>query len=81
VAPGRHRAGRDDVLLGASGQLRLVDPMSNSSTGTLWFLPTQNVDQPRWRSTSAQNAFSIGMCVLLPGKPVALSAIVAKPFW
>ncbi len=55
--------------------------MSNSSTGTLWFLPTQNVFQPLSRSTSAQNAFSIGMCVLLLGKPVALSAIVAKLFW
>jgi hypothetical protein len=58
----------------------LEAPMSNSSTGMLWFLP-QKVFQPRSRSTSAQKAFSIGMWVLFPGKPVAVSATVAKPFW
>ncbi len=38
--------------------------MAHSSIGMLWFLPTQNVFQPRWRRTSAKKAFSIGMCEL-----------------
>jgi hypothetical protein len=55
--------------------------MAHSSTGTLWFLPTQNVFQPGSRSTSATAALSIGMWPVWPGKPWAPSAIWAKPFW
>jgi hypothetical protein len=35
--------------------------MVHSSTGTLWFLPTQNVDHPASRRTVAMVAFSGGM--------------------
>ena len=42
--------------------------MSKASTGTLWFLPTQNVLQPASRSTVAIVAFSGGMCPRIAGK-------------
>ena len=41
--------------------------MVHSSTGTLWFLPTQNVLQPALRRTFAIGAHSPGMCELYPG--------------
>jgi hypothetical protein len=38
--------------------------MVHSSTGTLWFLPTQKVLQPARSSTLAIGAHSWGMCEL-----------------
>jgi len=35
--------------------------MVHSSTGTLWFLPTQKVDQPASRRTVAMAALEGGM--------------------
>ena len=47
-----------------SGQFFFEAPMCHSSTGTLWFLPTQNVLHPASRSTVAIGAAEGGTCEL-----------------